>query len=108
MSYCSQSTITDAALAHLKGIHTLDMSYCNQSTITDAAFAHLKGIHTLDMRGCDQFTDTDAIEHLNHVVDLRLPGEDLSEEDLESRAPAGDQDLHDDEDNEDLGDEHAR
>jgi len=48
MSECSQ--ITDAGLAHLTGIHTLNMSRC--ARITDAGLAHLTGIHTLYVRGC--------------------------------------------------------
>ena len=46
--------VTDAGLAHLTGIHTLNMSYC--ARITDAGLAHLTGIHTLDMRGCNPAT----------------------------------------------------
>ncbi len=42
--------ITDVGLAHLTGIHTLDMRYCNG--ITDAGLAHLTGIRTLRMQGC--------------------------------------------------------
>jgi hypothetical protein len=42
--------ITDAGLAHLRGIHPLDMRYCNR--ITDAGLVHLRGIHKLFMRGC--------------------------------------------------------
>jgi hypothetical protein len=37
----------DGAIAHLRGIHTLDMGWCDQEEITDSAFAHLRGIHTL-------------------------------------------------------------
>jgi hypothetical protein len=44
--------VTDAAFAHLRGIHTLDMSYCSQDTITPAAFMHLRGIHALDTARC--------------------------------------------------------
>ena len=43
MRGCRQATITDAALTHLRGIHTFDMSWCRQATITDAAFTHLHG-----------------------------------------------------------------
>ena len=53
ISYCNQ--ITDAGLAHLLGIHTLDVSWCNQ--ITDAGLAHLSGIHTLEVTNCNQITD---------------------------------------------------
>ena len=42
--------ITDAGLAHLTGIHTLDMLGC--PGITDAGLTHLAGIDSLDMRGC--------------------------------------------------------
>ena len=42
--------ITDAGLAHLAGIHTLNMRWCDQ--ITDAGLAHLAGIHALVMRNC--------------------------------------------------------
>jgi len=46
--------ITDAGLAHLAGIHTLNMDGC--TGITDAGLAHLTGIHTLYMRECDPTT----------------------------------------------------
>ena len=38
---------SDADFVHLAGIHTLNMSYCTQATITDAALSHLAGIHNL-------------------------------------------------------------
>ena len=38
--------------------HTLNLSGCDQATITDAAFAHLAGIHTPYMIGCSQATIT--------------------------------------------------
>jgi hypothetical protein len=47
MSPVLHSTITDAAFAHLRGIHTLYMNGCSQSTITDAAFAYLQGVREL-------------------------------------------------------------
>jgi hypothetical protein len=46
--------ITDAGLAHLTGIHTLNMDDCR--LITDAGLAHLTGIHTLYMGGCNPAT----------------------------------------------------
>jgi hypothetical protein len=46
--------ITDAGLAHLTGIHSLDMSFC--ARITDTGLAHLTGIHTLRMNGCNPVT----------------------------------------------------
>jgi hypothetical protein len=42
--------VTNAGLAHLTGIHTLDMTFCAQ--ITDAGLAHLTGIQGLVMRSC--------------------------------------------------------
>ncbi len=45
MAHCLD--VTDAAFVSLRGIHTLDMCFCYQSTITDAAFAHLAGIQRL-------------------------------------------------------------
>jgi hypothetical protein len=48
MRWCEQ--ITDAGLAHLTGIHTLNMGWC--TLITDAGLAHLTGIHNLGMVGC--------------------------------------------------------
>ena len=56
MNFCGG--VTDAAFAHLRGIHTLSMSFCNQASITDAAFAYLRGIHTLHMWDCNQATIT--------------------------------------------------
>ena len=53
MSGCC-NYLTDAAFAHLAGIHTLNMIGCSQATISDAAFSHLAGIHTLIMGGCNQ------------------------------------------------------
>jgi hypothetical protein len=71
MMWCS--SITDAGLVHLKGIHTLDMYACWQSTITDLAFSHLQGIHTLDMSHCDQRTITDqAFSYLKGIHTLNI------------------------------------
>ena len=73
MCNCSQAAITDAAFAHLSGIHTLNMSECNQAGITDAAFAHLRGIHTLIMGMCTQAGITDAaISHLRGIHTLSM------------------------------------
>ena len=75
MRFCKQPAITDAAFAHLRGIHTLDMSGCKQAGITDAAFAHLRGIHTLDMSFCNQPGITDAaFAHLCGVRELSMRG----------------------------------
>jgi hypothetical protein len=71
MTRCSQSTITDAAFVHLKGIHILDMSYCFQPTITDAAFAHLKGIHSLSLYRCIQLTSA-VFTHLKGIKRLNI------------------------------------
>ena len=73
MSSCDQNTITDAAFSHLTGIHTLAMANCNQNTITDAAFAHLTGIHTLWINRCNQNTITDAaFAHLAGIRELNM------------------------------------
>ena len=50
---CTQ--VTDAALAHLVGTHTLWLNGCMQ--ITDAAMVHLVGVRVLHIAGCPQFTD---------------------------------------------------
>jgi hypothetical protein len=69
----SSRDVTDAAFAHLRGIHTLDMSGCNQSTITDAAFAHLAGIQRLSLWACSQATITDAVfAHLRGIQLLNI------------------------------------
>ena len=49
---CDQPAISDAAIVHLRGIHTLVMNHCNQATLTGAGFAHLQGIHALGMFKC--------------------------------------------------------
>jgi hypothetical protein len=75
MSSCFQSTTTDAAFAHLRGIHALYMSWCFQDTITDAAFAHLVGIHTLNMRGCSCHITDSIFCHLAGVSELVMSEE---------------------------------
>jgi hypothetical protein len=40
MTCCSQAGITDAAFAHLKGIHTLNMSRCGHAGISSALRDH--------------------------------------------------------------------
>jgi hypothetical protein len=54
---CNQPTISDAAFAHLAGIHTLWMNGCNQDTITGATFERLRGIPSLHARGCPAIRD---------------------------------------------------
>jgi hypothetical protein len=56
MSGCTG--ITDAGLAHLVGIHTLDLRGCRG--ITDAGLAHIAGIHVLNLCGCSFTTITAA------------------------------------------------
>ena len=65
--------ITNAGLAHLKGIHTVNLSYCGR--ITDAGLAHLKGVHTVNLSSCGRITDA-GLEHLKgvHTVDLSWCG----------------------------------
>ena len=65
--------VTDAAVVHLRGIHTLDLSHCDQLTITDAAFAHLAGIQRLSIRACRQGTIADAaFAHLRGIQLLNM------------------------------------
>ena len=45
MSHCTD--VTDNALEHLAGIHTLRMVECTR--ITGAGLAHLRGIHSLHL-----------------------------------------------------------
>jgi len=83
--------VTDAALHHLKGIHTLLMGDCtnitnaglahlhgiqrlnisNNQNITDEGLRHLRGIHTLIMVSCRNITD-DGLAHLRgiHTLDI--------------------------------------
>ena len=49
---CAQPAITDAAFAHLRGIHTLVMYGCEQATISGAACTHLQGITLLNIGAC--------------------------------------------------------
>jgi hypothetical protein len=63
--------ITDAGLAHLAGIHTLNMRGC--TGITDAGLAYLAGIKTLDMSGCPGITDA-SLAHLAGVQELFMTG----------------------------------
>ena len=73
MGGCDQDTITDAAFAHLAGVHTLDVAGCYQAGLTDAAFSHLRGVHTLDMSSCVQAGVTDAaFAHLASVRELTV------------------------------------
>ncbi len=65
------SGLTGAGFAHLHGLHTLDMGDCIR--ITDAAFVHLRGIHTLAMSGCYGITDA-AFAHLRGIHTLHMSG----------------------------------
>ncbi len=56
---------------YLKGIHTLNMAHCSQHTITDAAFAHLKDIHSLSLWVCTQLTSA-VFTHLKGVKRLNI------------------------------------
>ena len=72
MSQCWQ--LTDAAFAHLKGIHTLLMLGIHQPTITDAALAHLKGIKCLVLWHCSMpFTEVGLV-HLRGITRLHMAG----------------------------------
>ena len=72
MGGCQQ--LTDAAFAHLKGIHTLFMWNCSQPAITDAALAHLKGIQCLVLYYCRiPFTEAGLV-HLRGITRLHMQG----------------------------------
>jgi len=74
----SYGWITDAGLAHLKALtslNSLNLAECEQ--ITDAGLAHLKtltGLTSLSLAGCGQITDVGlvdlgkALTSLNRVV----------------------------------------
>jgi hypothetical protein len=65
--------ISDAAFAHLRGIHTLDMGACDQPAVTDAAFAHLVGVQRLSIDSCAHATITDAaFAHLRGIQLLNI------------------------------------
>jgi len=49
MRWCDQPTITDAALAHLKGIQCLVLWQCS-IPFTELGLAHLRGITRLHMQ----------------------------------------------------------
>ena len=74
MNNCNVVTsVTDAAFAHLKQLHTLHMDRCSQESITDAAFAHLGGLVELSMWQCDQHTITSAaFSHLSSLEILNI------------------------------------
>ena len=55
------------------------MSFCDQYDITDAAFAHLRGIHTLKMAGCSQGITGQGFHHLEGVSVLELSRDFLSD-----------------------------
>ncbi len=58
MNFCTE--ITDAGVAHLRGIHTLGMRGC--TGVTDAGLAHLPSIHTLDMGWCARIMHLTSIQ----------------------------------------------
>ena len=71
----NQDVFTNAAYAHLHGIHAVKMSRCNQGGITYAAFTHLTGIHLLDILACTQDAITGAtFAHLRGVPWLHFDG----------------------------------
>ena len=69
LSGCTQ--ITDAGLAHLRGVRVLNIEGC--ALITDAGLAHLTGIHKLDMRWCARVTDA-GLAHLTGIHKLYMGG----------------------------------
>ena len=71
MSWCDQRAITDAAFTHLAGIQRLSIMTSLQANITDAAFVHLRGIQLLNMSNCQQLTDA-AFVHLRGIHTLYM------------------------------------
>ena len=63
------TTYTDAALVHLKGIHTLIMS--NNCGFSNHGFDNLRGINTLIMGGCEGLTDV-ALSYLEGIKMLDI------------------------------------
>ena len=71
---CRLGSDAETLFSHLRGVKELGMSRCKDSTgqyiaITDAALAHLQGIHKLDLRGCDLTLVTAT--GLSHLVGIR-------------------------------------
>ena len=53
------------------------MSGCSQDGITDAAVEHLAGIHTLDMRDCSQYILGSSFTVLSGITELVVSDEIL-------------------------------
>ena len=71
MTCCDQPAITDAAFVPLAGLQRLCIGSCSQASITDAALAPLRGIKLLNMSACMQFTDA-AFAHLRGIHTLHM------------------------------------
>lgn len=63
------SNVTDAGLAHLEGIKKLNVSHV--PTITDVGLSYLAGIQTLDITWCPLITDN-GIAHLKGIKCLTM------------------------------------
>ncbi len=73
LNISSMQQLTDAVFVHLTSLRHLDISCCR--SITDAAFAHLTHLETLVMRECKQNTLTRvAWGHLPRLRALDLSG----------------------------------
>jgi hypothetical protein len=57
-------SITDADLAHLAGVHTLNLSDCSE--ITDAGLTHLRGLDAVNLDSCSKIT-TAGLAELGNV-----------------------------------------
>lgn len=67
----NQSDVTDASLAHLKGLTNLRGLWLNNDRITDAGLVHLKGLTGLQglYLGCTGITDS-GLAHLEGLTNL--------------------------------------
>ena len=69
----SKPNITDAQMAHLKGMTELKKLYLGGSKITDAGLENLKGLTKLEILGIGNTKVTDAgLVHLRGLYNLKL------------------------------------
>jgi hypothetical protein len=71
LSFCSR--VTDAGLAHLRGLHSLRFLDLRGCRVTDAGLGHLGGLTSLrhlNLAGCEQVTDA-GLTHLRGLTSLR-------------------------------------
>lgn len=80
--------ITDAGLAHLKGLTSLEWLGVHGGRVTDAGLVHLKGLTKLERLGLDGSQMTDAgfehLEGLANLAHLQLYGTKVTEKGVAS------------------------